>query len=162
MQPLLAEVKELELTCEVLPHYVFGCLRESCFTSKLQNSLCDKKRMFTFGHCPNQGGGEAPARKFWPSFHHVLIPKIFRSEGMVDLVAKWEKIKTIQDFAFILSLDSVTMEVKGKMRDILKEAQLGLPAPNLELVDLATKAKMPLLSLAKAGRPLVVNFGSGS
>ena len=36
VQPLLAEVKELELTCEVLPHYVFGCLRESCFISKLQ------------------------------------------------------------------------------------------------------------------------------
>jgi len=85
-----------------------------------------------------------------------------RSEGMADLVAKWEKIQTIQDFAFILSLDSVTMEVKGKMRDILKEAQLGQPAPNLDLVDLASKAKTPLLSLAKAGRPLVVNFGSGS
>ena len=81
---------------------------------------------------------------------------------MSDLVAKWEKIQTIQDFAFILSLDSVTMEVKGKMRDILKEAQLGEPAPNLDLVDLATKAKMPLLSLARAGRPLVVNFGSAS
>ena len=52
---------------------------------------------------------------------------------MSDLVAKWEKIQTIQDFAFILSLDSVTMEVKGKMRDILKKAQLGQPAPNLEL-----------------------------
>ena len=24
----------------------------------------------------NQGGREAPARKFWPSFHQVLIPKI--------------------------------------------------------------------------------------
>ena len=34
-----------------------------------------QKRMFTFRHCPNQGG-EAPARKFWPSFHQVLIPKI--------------------------------------------------------------------------------------
>ena len=81
---------------------------------------------------------------------------------MSDLVAKWEKIQTIQDFAFILSLDSVTMEVKGKMRDILKQAQLGQPVPNLELVDLASKAKVPLLSLAKAGVPLVVNFGSGS
>merc|ERR1712156_731413 len=85
-----------------------------------------------------------------------------RSEGMSDLEAKWKKIQTIQDFAFILSLDSVTMEVKGKMRDILKAAQLGEPAPNLELVDLATKTKLHLLSLAKAGRPFVVNFGSGS
>ena len=81
---------------------------------------------------------------------------------MSDLEAKWKRIQTIQDFAFILSLDSVTMEVKGKMRDILKAAQLGEPAPNLELVDLATKTKLHLLSLAKAGRPFVVNFGSGS
>ena len=81
---------------------------------------------------------------------------------MSDLEAKWKKIQTIQDFAFILSLDSVTMEVKGKMRDILKAAQLGEPAPNLELVDLTTKTKLHLLSLAKAGRPFVVNFGSGS
>ena len=31
--------------------------------------------MFTFRHCPNQGGG-ALACKFWPSSHQVLIPKI--------------------------------------------------------------------------------------
>ena len=29
--------------------------------------------MFTFRHWPSQGA-EAPARKFWPSFHQVLIP----------------------------------------------------------------------------------------
>ena len=31
--------------------------------------------MFTFGHCPNQGGGviEAPARKLLPFFHQVLV-----------------------------------------------------------------------------------------
>ena len=27
MQALFAEVEELELPCEVLPHYVFGCLQ---------------------------------------------------------------------------------------------------------------------------------------
>ena len=33
VQPLFAEVKELELPREVLPHYVFGCLKESCQNS---------------------------------------------------------------------------------------------------------------------------------
>jgi len=33
--------------------------------------------MFTFGHCPNQGGGgKAPARIFWPFFHNVIGPEI--------------------------------------------------------------------------------------
>ena len=32
--------------------------------------------MFTFGHCPNQGGGGAPARIFWPFFHSVVGPKV--------------------------------------------------------------------------------------
>ena len=35
--------------------------------------------MFSFGHCPNQGGGgggEALARIFWPFFYHVIVPKI--------------------------------------------------------------------------------------
>ena len=27
MQALFAEVEELEFPCEVLPHYVFGCLQ---------------------------------------------------------------------------------------------------------------------------------------
>ena len=32
--------------------------------------------MCSFGQCPNQGGGEAPARFFWPFFHQVIVPKI--------------------------------------------------------------------------------------
>ena len=41
--------------------------------SKVRDDL-PKKRMFTFGHWPNQGR-ETPPWKFWPSFHHFLIPR---------------------------------------------------------------------------------------
>jgi len=69
-------------------------------------------------------------------------------------------IKSTEDLGFMFSLDKVKMITMNNIRDILKEAQVGQPAPNPELVDLETRAKLPLLSLAKAGRPLVLNFGS--
>ena len=37
------------------------------------------KKMFSFGHCPKRGGGETPARIFWPFFHHVTVPYILTS-----------------------------------------------------------------------------------
>jgi len=69
-------------------------------------------------------------------------------------------IKSTEDLGFMFSLDKVKMITMNNIRDILKEAQVGQPAPNPELVDLETRAKLPLVSLAKAGRPLVLNFGS--
>ena len=52
------------------------------------------------------------------------------------------------------------LSARGNIRDILKEAQVGSPAPNPTLVNLSSKSSTTLLSLAKAGRPMVVNFGS--
>jgi len=71
-----------------------------------------------------------------------------------------DSIKSTEDMGFMFSLDKVKMMTMNNIRDILKEAQVGQPAPNPELIDLETRAKLPLLSLAKAGRPLVLNFGS--
>jgi hypothetical protein len=71
-----------------------------------------------------------------------------------------ESIKSTEDFGFMFSLDKVKMLTMNNIRDILKEAQVGESAPNPELIDLETRAKLPLISLAKAGRPLVLNFGS--
>jgi len=75
-------------------------------------------------------------------------------------VKMMDSFKSTEDFGFMFSLDKVKMLTMNNIRDILKEAQIGRPAPNLELVDLETRAKLPLLSLARAGRPLVLNFGS--
>jgi len=69
-------------------------------------------------------------------------------------------IKSTEDLGFMFSLDKVKMITMNNVRNILKEAQVGQPSPNPELVDLETRAKLPLVSLAKAGRPLVLNFGS--
>jgi len=71
-----------------------------------------------------------------------------------------ESIQSTEDFGFMFSLDKVKMMTMNNIRDILKEAQVGQLAPNPELIDLETRAKLPLISLAKAGRPLVLNFGS--
>lgn len=71
-----------------------------------------------------------------------------------------DSIKSTEDIGFMFSLDKVKMMTMNNIRDILKEAQVGKTAPNPELIDLETRAKLPLISLAKAGRPLVLNFGS--
>jgi len=71
-----------------------------------------------------------------------------------------DSIKSTEDLGFMFSLDKVKMMTMNNIRDILKEAQIGNPAPNPDLVDLESRAKLPLLSFAKAGRPLVLNFGS--
>jgi len=71
-----------------------------------------------------------------------------------------DSIKSTEDIGFMFSLDKVKMMTMNNIRDILKEAQVGQSAPNPELIDLETRAKLPLISLAKAGRPLVLNFGS--
>merc|ERR1711936_1201866 len=71
-----------------------------------------------------------------------------------------ESIQSTEDFGFMFSLDKVKMMTMNNIRDILKEAQVGQLAPNPELIDLETRAKLPLISLAKAGRSLVLNFGA--
>jgi len=73
---------------------------------------------------------------------------------------KWGNMESSSDVAFFMSLDRVKQQTMNQLRDILKEAQIGGAAPNPELIDLDSRAKLPLLSLARAGRPLVINFGS--
>ena len=48
------------------------------------------------------------------------------------------------------------------MGNVLKEAQEGSPAPSPDLYDLSTRQVVSLLSRARPGRPLVLNFGSCS
>jgi len=73
---------------------------------------------------------------------------------------KWSSMESSTDIAFFMSLDRVKQQTSIQIRDVLKEAQVGEAAPNPELVDLDTRTKVPLLSFARAGRPLVLNFGS--
>jgi len=96
----------------------------------------------------------------------MVKKKMLNSNDLTDDSAgngnkfKWGNIESSADVAFFVSLDLVRQKTMARLRDILKEAQVGGAAPNPELIDLDTKAKLPLLSLARAGRPLVINFGS--
>jgi len=102
-----------------------------------------------------------------PGLMLAMVKKLMlKSKDLADDSAangnkfKWGKIESSADIAFFMSLDRVRHLTIYRLRDILKEAQVGCTAPNPELVDLETRTKIPLLSLARAGRPLVINFGS--
>jgi len=71
-----------------------------------------------------------------------------------------KKFKSTEDFGFLFSFDRIQMCARGEIRDILKEAQVGCPAPNPTLLNLLDRSSTNLLSLATPGRPLVINFGS--
>ena len=51
--------------------------------------------------------------------------------------------------------------VKG-IENVLKKSTLGSPAPDVPVLDVATKKVVNLLSICKEGRPMVLNFGSCS
>jgi len=70
------------------------------------------------------------------------------------------EFKSTKDMEFLFSLDRVARRVRMEVRDVIKPAQLGEKAPDIELMDLDSRKNSSLLSLARAGRPLVLNFGS--
>jgi len=91
----------------------------------------------------------------------LLVKTIKGKMGEKGMPGKMrDGINSTDDLGFMFSLDKVKMMTMNNIRDILKEAQVGEVAPNPELIDLETRTKLPLVSLAKAGRPLVLNFGS--
>ena len=109
----------------------------------------------------------------------MVKKKMLKSNDLTDDSAgngnkfKWGNIESSADVAFFVSLDLVRQKTMARLRDILKEAQVGFikclncsivtqciakthlkakvggAAPNPELIDLDTKAKLPLLSLAR-------------
>jgi len=70
------------------------------------------------------------------------------------------EIKSIDDIAFIGSMDNLKGMTGNLIKNALKEAQEGSPAPNPEVLDLLSRKSMKLLDWEKNGRPLVLNFGS--
>jgi len=70
------------------------------------------------------------------------------------------EFQSTKDMEFLFSLDRVARRVRMEVRDVIKPAQLGEKAPDIELMDLDSRKNTSLLSLARAGRPLVLNFGS--
>eukprot|EP00091_Calanus_sinicus_P024117 TRINITY_DN8484_c0_g1_i3.p1 TRINITY_DN8484_c0_g1~~TRINITY_DN8484_c0_g1_i3.p1 ORF type:complete len:125 (-),score=25.25 TRINITY_DN8484_c0_g1_i3:494-868(-) len=84
--------------------------------------------------------------------------KMIQKRMMMKGISK--PFESTSDFQFAFSTEMVKKMAENKIKDILKEAQCGSAAPNPTLLNLESKASISLLSLAKAGRPMVVNFGS--
>merc|ERR1739838_1221408 len=89
-----------------------------------------------------------------PDFTFKFMQKRMKTKGIS------KPFQSTSDFGFVFSMDLVKLTTNCQIQDILKEAQVGSAAPNPSLIDLPTKTSITLLSLAKAGSPLVVNFGS--
>jgi len=73
-----------------------------------------------------------------------------------------EQVKSVEDIEFLFSFATVKETFSTGLTNALKEAQQGWPAPSPDLYDLRTRQVVSLLSRAKPGRPLVLNFGSCS
>eukprot|EP00092_Neocalanus_flemingeri_P097088 GFUD01123678.1.p1 GENE.GFUD01123678.1~~GFUD01123678.1.p1 ORF type:complete len:144 (+),score=31.10 GFUD01123678.1:42-434(+) len=71
-----------------------------------------------------------------------------------------DQIRGAEDIQFLFSPDIMKYFVESSIQDILKPANLGSDAPNPQMIELSSKSVTSLLSMAKAGRPLVLNFGS--
>jgi len=83
----------------------------------------------------------------------------------LSTTGKWgfaEKINSVDDMDFLFSFVAVKKTFLLGIKNALKEALEGEPAPNPSVYDLATKKTMSLLSTSTKGRPLVLNFGSCS
>merc|ERR1712227_994696 len=71
-------------------------------------------------------------------------------------------IKKMSDLEFLFSFDMYKWFVLKGLEDRLKSSTLGAPAPDVKVLDIFSKKTVSLLSRAKNGRPLVLNFGSCS
>jgi len=92
-----------------------------------------------------------------PEMMFKLLQRMMKDKEEMAIA---KKFKSTEDFGFLFSFDQIQMSVRGEVRDILKEAQVGCPAPDPTLLNLLDRSSTNLLSLATPGRPLVINFGS--
>jgi len=94
-----------------------------------------------------------------PDFTFRMMKKKLATTGTWNFD---EKVKSVEDIEYIFSFAPVKETFFTGISNALKEAQRGSAAPDLELYDLNTRQVVSLLSRARPGRPLVVNFGSCS
>jgi len=78
---------------------------------------------------------------------------------------KWkinQNITSVEDLDFLFSYDIFKWKVEKGIEDVLKQSTLGSPAPDVQVLDVATNKVINLLSNSKEGRPMILNFGSCS
>lgn len=89
---------------------------------------------------------------FFPDFVNKKLKEMSNKNG--------QNINSAEDANFLFSTELAKTQFKVGKLNALKSAQLGYPAPHIKLINLETSGLVSLLSLASAGRPLVLNFGS--
>jgi len=98
-------------------------------------------------------------KSFW--MFYKLAPR-----ALVDMVLGCLKEKLGREMEDAIPyITSNTMLVKNIQKfvlDIYKEAKLGSQAPDAKVIKLEDGKEVNLLSFARAGRPLLINFGSCS
>jgi len=94
-----------------------------------------------------------------PNFTFKIVMRILE-KVKVRYWPNAEKIQGVEDMDFFFSMDIKKFFVESAIEDILKPAKLGSEAPNPMMVNLSNTVSTPLLSMAKPGRPFILNFGS--
>lgn len=74
----------------------------------------------------------------------------------------WTAIKSEEEWGknFFATTEMIKNRYKAWIQEPYREALVNLPAPNPMVVLAKSVEKVPLLSIAKEGRPLILNFGS--
>jgi len=73
-----------------------------------------------------------------------------------------EDIRSVDDMNFMFSSEIFKFIFSSGIKDAMKDADLGAPAPDVPVMNILSRKTVNLLSLASKGRPLVLNFGSCS
>jgi hypothetical protein len=102
----------------------------------------------------------------WSKFLYTFFPQVQRRvlDRRMEHRPKrmWSAIKSEQEWGknFFATTEMIKNRYKAWIQEPYREAQLNSLAPNPTVVSAKTGEKVPLLSMAKEGRPLILNFGS--
>ena len=74
VSPSLLQIDTFGKWCRCLHNVCYVKLKKRRYLDKcrLGKTLIEKKT-FSFGHCPNNGGGSTHAQIFWPSFKKCIF-----------------------------------------------------------------------------------------
>jgi len=102
----------------------------------------------------------------WSKFLYFFFPQVQRRvlDTRMEHRPKrmWSAIKSEQEWGknFFATTEMIKNRYKAWIQEPYREAIVSLPAPNPTVVLAKSGEQVPLLSTAKEGRPLILNFGS--
>jgi len=102
----------------------------------------------------------------WSKFLYTFFPQVQRRvlDTRMEHRPKrmWTAIKSEEEWGknFFATTEMIKNRYKAWIQEPYREALVNSAAPNPMVVLAKSGEKVPLLSLAKEGRPLILNFGS--